>query len=72
MKRLGHPLLSLAAPLLIILAMLALMQRQGSDRLQVLPAVLVGAGLIISGAVGRRRRRSRLLIALRGTHLEES
>tara|TARA_B100000959_G_scaffold222481_1_gene235523 strand:- start:356 stop:574 length:219 start_codon:yes stop_codon:yes gene_type:complete len=72
MKRLGHPLLSLAAPFLIILAMLALMQRQGSDRLQVLPAVLVGVGLIISGAVGRRRRRSRLLIALRGTHLEES
>ncbi len=72
MKRLGHPLLSLAAPLLIILAMLALMQRQGSDRLQVLPAVLVGVGLIISGAVGRRRHRSRLLIALRGTHLEES
>ena len=72
MKRLGHPLLSPAAPLLIILAMLALMQRQGSDRLQVLPAVLVGVGLIISGAVGRRRRRSRLLIALRGTHLEES
>ncbi len=72
MKRLGHPLLSLAAPLLIILAMLALMQRQGSDWLQVLPAVLVGVGLIISGAVGRRRRRSRLLIALRGTHLEES
>ncbi|MDP6196984.1 MAG: DUF3188 domain-containing protein [Prochlorococcaceae cyanobacterium ETNP18_MAG_17] len=72
MKRLGHPLLSLAAPLLIILAMLALMQRQGSDRLQVLPAVLVGVGLIISGAVGRRRRRSRLLIALSGTHLVES
>jgi hypothetical protein len=72
MKRLGHPLLSLAAPLLIILAMLALMQRQGSDWLQVLPALLVGVGLIISGAVGRRRRRSRLLIALRGTHLEES
>ena len=52
--------------------MLALMQRQGSDRLHVLPAVLVGAGFIISGVVGRRRRRSRLLIALRGTHLEES
>ena len=50
--------------------MLALMQRQGSDRLHVLPAVLVGAGFIISGVVGRRR--SRLLIALRGTHLEES
>ncbi|HGY5552928.1 MAG: DUF3188 domain-containing protein [Prochlorococcus sp.] len=72
MKRLGHPLLSLAAPLLIALALLGLLQRQARDRLQVLPGVLVGAGLIISGAVGRSRRRSQLLMALRGTNLEES
>ncbi|MDP6310367.1 MAG: DUF3188 domain-containing protein [Prochlorococcaceae cyanobacterium ETNP14_MAG_4] len=72
MKRLGHPLLSLAAPLLITLALLGLLQRQARDRLQVLPGVLVGAGLIISGAVGRSRRRSQLLMALRGTNLEES
>ncbi|MFL0724337.1 MAG: DUF3188 domain-containing protein [Prochlorococcus sp.] len=72
MKRLGHPLLSLAAPLLITLALLGLLQRQARDRLKVLPGVLVGAGLIISGAVGRSRRRSQLLMALRGTNLEES
>ena len=72
MKRLGHPLLSLAAPLLITLALLGLLQRQARDRLKVLPGVLVGAGLIISGAVGRSRRRSQLLRALRGTNLEES
>jgi len=72
MKRLGHPLLSLAAPLLIALALLGLLQRQARDRLKVLPGVLVGAGLIISGAVGRSRRRSQLLMALRGTNLEES
>jgi len=71
MKRLGYPLLSLAAPLLIVLAMLGLMHRQGSDRLQSLPAVLVGAGLIVSGAVGRRRRRRKLLVALRSTQTEE-
>ena len=71
MKRLGYPLLSLAAPLLIVLAMLALIHRQGSDRLQSLPAVLVGAGLIISGAVGRRRRRRKLLAALHSTQTEE-
>lgn len=64
MKRLGYPLLSLAAPLLIVLAILCLMHRQGSDRLQSIPAVLVGAGLIISGAVGRRRRRRQLLLSL--------
>ena len=71
MKRLGYPLLSLAAPLLIILAMFGLIHRQGSDRLQSLPAILVGAGLIVSGAVGRRRRRSKLLVALRSTQTEE-
>ena len=52
---------SLGAPLLILLAMLAIQQRQGKDRVQVLPAVLVGLGLIISSALGRQRRRARLL-----------
>jgi len=72
MKRLGRPLLSLAPPLLILLAILALFQRQGSDSLQSLPAFLVGAGLIVHSAVGRRRRRRQLLLALRGGESEES
>ena len=53
--------LSLGAPLLIVLAVVASQQRQGKDRIQALPSVLVGSGLIISSAVGRRRRRARLL-----------
>ena len=72
MKRLGRPWLSLAPPLLILLAILALFQRQGSDGLQSLPALLVGAGLIVHSAVGRRRRRRQLLLALRGSDSEES
>ena len=72
MKRLGRPWLSLAPPLLILLAILALFQRQGSDSLQSLPAFLVGAGLIVHSAVGRRRRRRQLLLALRGSDSEES
>jgi lipopolysaccharide export LptBFGC system permease protein LptF len=55
---------SLGAPLLILLALLATNQRQGKDRVQVLPAVLVGSGLIISSALGRQRRRARLLADL--------
>ena len=47
---------SLGAPLLILLALLATNQRQGKDRVQVLPAILVGSGLIISSALGRQRR----------------
>ncbi len=72
MKRLGRPWLSLAPPLLILLAILALFQRQGSDGLQSLPAFLVGAGLIVHSAVGHRRRRRQLLLALRCSDPEES
>ena len=55
---------SLGAPLLILLALLATNQRQGKDRVQVLPAVLVGSGLVISRVLGRQRRRARLLVDL--------
>ena len=68
MKKLGHPFLSLAAPLLILIALLGLIQRQGLSRLESLPALTVGAGLIVSGALGRRRRRKKLLLALLNTH----
>ena len=62
MKQLMPIALSLGAPLLIVLAVVASQQRQGKDRIQALPSVLVGSGLIISSAVGRRRRRARLLV----------
>ena len=52
---------SVGAPLLIVLALVASQQRQGKDRIQGLPAVLVGSGLMISSALGRQRRRARLL-----------
>ena len=55
---------SLGAPLLILLALVATQQRQGKHRVQVLPALLVGSGLMISSALGRQRRRARLLADL--------
>ncbi len=64
MKNIWRPLLSLSAPLLILLGVLGLFQRTGSDRLQSVPSLVVGSGLIISGALGRRRRRKSLLLAL--------
>ncbi len=67
-----HVLLSLAAPLLVLLGVVALLQREGPDKLQSLPAILVGAGLVIHAVVGRRRRRHRLLVALRSNRFEES
>ena len=62
-----HPLLwlaSLGAPLLVVLALVAAQHRQGRERVQALPPLLAGSGLIMAAAVGRRRHRSRLLAAL--------
>ena len=67
MTRLSVSFVSLGAPLLLMLALVAVQQRQGRDRIQALPAALVGTGLIISSAVGRRRHRARLLTALRSS-----
>jgi len=57
--------LALAAPLLILLALVMLLQRHGLDRLQVLPALLIGGGLMVFSLVARQRRRRALLLALR-------
>ena len=70
--RSGHVWLSLAAPLLVVLGLVAMLQRQGNDQLQALPAILVGIGLVISAVVGRRRRRHRLLMALRNSRTDRS
>jgi len=67
MKHLSTSLVSLGAPLLIILALVAVQQRQGRDRVQALPAALVGTGLVISSSIVRRRQRARLLAALRSS-----
>ena len=67
MTRLSVSFVSLGAPLLLMLALVAVQQRQGRDRIQALPAALVGTGLMISSAVGRRRHRARILSALRSS-----
>ena len=57
--------LALASPLLILLALLVVLQRRGVDRLPALPALLIGTGLLVTSALGWRRRRRELLAALR-------
>ncbi len=57
--------LALAAPLLILLALLALLQRSGQDRVQALPALAIGLALLLTSGQRRRRRRADLLQALR-------
>ncbi len=55
----------MAAPFLIAVAILGLIQRNGSERLQCLPALIVGFGLIISGGLERRNRRQKLFLQIR-------
>ena len=57
--------LALAAPLLLLLSLLAMLLRTGPSRLQAVPPLLIGTGLLLSSLVGRRRRRRHLLEALR-------
>ncbi len=63
--------LSLGAPLLIVLAVIAAQQREGDDRVQALPAAAVGSALIVSCALGRRRRRARLFADLKRLRLQD-
>ena len=60
MNRLGNPLISISAPLLILLAITGLLHREGKDKIQVIPALVVGSGLVLTGAVRRLRRRRML------------
>ncbi len=64
-RQLLQVLLALSAPLLIVLSLVLLLQRQGRERVQVLPALAIGMGLAASSRVSRGRRRRALLQALR-------
>ena len=61
MKRLGNPLISISAPLLILLAIAGFLHRDGKDKIQAMPALVVGSGLVFIGTVRRFKRRRMLL-----------
>ena len=65
LPRFRAALLALSSPLLILLALLVLLTRQGADRLPALPALVIGCGLLSTSVLRRRRRRRELLRALR-------
>ena len=62
--------LAAATPLLILLGVVGLLLRQGSDRLQAIPALLIGVALLLQSSWRWRRRRRALLAALRDEELE--
>jgi hypothetical protein len=63
-SRFSRDLLAWATPLLILLGLVGLLLRQGSDRLQAVPALVIGVALLLHSAWSRRRRRRALLAAL--------
>jgi len=65
MNRLGNPLISISAPLLILLAIIGFLHREGKDKIQSIPALVVGSGLIFTGGVRRFRRRRMLFLEIK-------
>ena len=65
MKKLGNPLISISAPLLILLAITGFLHRDGKDKIQVIPALVVGSGLVLTGTMRRFRRRRMLLLEIK-------
>ncbi len=65
MHRLGNPLISISAPLLILLAITGFLHREGKDKIQAIPALVVGSGLVFTGAVRRFRRRRMLFLEIK-------
>ncbi len=56
--------LALSAPLLILLALVSMASRRGNQRLEAVPALLIGTGLLVSSGLSRARRRRTLLEVL--------
>ena len=65
-----HPfsrLVALAAPAMACLGLLASLQRTNSEKLQIIPMVVIGAGLTMAACVQWIHHRYRTLRALRKT-----
>ena len=65
MKRLGNPLISISAPLLILLAITGFFHREGKQKLQAIPSLVIGSGLVLTGMVRRFKRRRMLLLEIK-------
>ena len=65
MKRLGNPLISISAPLLVLIAITGFLHREGKDKIKAIPALVVGSGLVLTGTLRRFRRRRMLLLEIK-------
>ena len=65
MKRLGNPFISISAPLMVVLAITGFLHREDKDKIQTIPALVVGSGLVLTGTIRRFRRRRMLLLEIK-------
>ncbi|MBM5792148.1 MAG: DUF3188 domain-containing protein [Cyanobacteria bacterium M_surface_10_m1_298] len=65
MKRFHRDLLACSTLLLMLLGLAGVLLRQGPDRMQALPALLIGLALLLQSTWSWRRRRRAILRALR-------
>ena len=65
MNRLGNPLISISAPLLILLAIAGFFHREGKQKIQAIPSLVIGSGLVLTGMVRRFKRRRMLLLEIK-------
>jgi len=56
--------LAFAAPLLILLAVLGFFQRNGNEKVQVLPALVIGMGLMCTDLLKRSQTRKKILLEI--------
>ena len=61
MKNSKNLFVSLAAPCLVFISLLGFFHRKDNDRVQAVPALLVGISLIFSNAFARTKSRKKLL-----------
>ena len=57
--------LALASPLLILISTVAFFQRNDKERIQAVPAFMVGVGLIFSDLLVRKHGRKKVLFEIR-------
>ncbi len=65
MNRFGNPLISISAPLLILLAISGFSHREGKDKIKAIPALVVGSGLILTGGFRRFTRRRMFFLEIK-------
>ncbi len=72
MKRFGNPLISISAPLLVVLAILGFVHREGREKFQAIPVFVFGSGLVLTGTIRRLRRRRMLLLEIKKSINQEN